>query len=687
MVTRSTLRLALVGFIILISLSTLIGGCDRVTRRSPSGKPSQRLRSAKRDTSVVLVATIARALNHLPEEVVLDLAPPVPILDDSKSADSNEVLATLNVTPAVPDGPFNYLEVPKGNANFRTLGVQPEDVVRYFINYDQESLKHGFEELGYFELPVRRLDVNNQQNALIVEGGLNAPILFPARIEIWRFSDKRTNEIHIRLDRYFQSPKKRIAWEPSPDENALELLEERANQWLRNRKADPEWQPDPLLLTLPEQFRDSKTILARKISPIELSEGTFDKAEIRQLQQAIWLRDISHWAKGGSVDDLQRAETLFDWTVRNIQLDPPEGSRLVHQPWQALMYGHGTAEHRAWVFAELCRQQQLDVVMLAVVTGEKTDEKTDAPAQWWLPALLSDGQLYLFDTQLGVPIPGAELGSVATLDWFLKGLPGSAKVLEIGEFTYQPFGEVRVVEARVIATPLQLSRRAELLQAALEGDNFVVLAADCRVVEKELQKNQAISRVALWPLPFQLILDERSMDAKQRLLAAQRFLVFAQRPRLWKARVLHFQGNKDVPQEQRNDPLATPNLGHAQATRLYQDPHVRPPDALLRGIADAKREIYVRAKSDASYWIGLLSYDLGKYKPAEDWLARRTLEATPEGFWSPGARYNLARTYEARNELSEAIQLLRADDSPQRHGNLLRARRLEKAMEAQSATE
>ena len=142
-----------------------------------------------------------------------------------------------------------------------------------------------------------------------------------------------------------------------------------------------------------------------------------------------------------------------------------------------------------------------------------------------------------------------------------------------------------------------------------------------------------------------------------------------------------------MPPEQRGDPLALPNLGHAQATQLYQDPRIRPRDALLKDLPDAKREVYQRAKADASYWIGLLSYDLGKYRPAEDWLARRTLDAQPQGFWKAGAQYNLARTYEATGKLREAIRLLRKDQSPGRHGNLLRARMLEGKMSEQISKE
>jgi hypothetical protein len=60
------------------------------------------------------------------------------------------------------------------------------------------------------------------------------------------------------------------------------------------------------------------------------------------------------------------------------------------------------------------------------------------------------------------------------------------------------------------------------------------------------------------------------------------------------------------------------------------------------------------------------------------------LESDPEGPWKNGARYNLARCYEAMGRIEDARQLYLIDDSPQRHGCLLRARQLEARAKAPS---
>src|SRR5262249_43049170 len=111
-------------------------------------------------------------------------------------------------------------------------------------------------------------------------------------------------------------------------------------------------------------------------------------------------------------DDVAVAQRLFDWTVRNIQLDGPARTAQLetypHRPYEILLYGHGDALERAWVFILLARQQGLDAVLLGL--GDE-----DGNVRPWLPALLSDGQLCLFDCQLGLPIAGPEGRPVATL--------------------------------------------------------------------------------------------------------------------------------------------------------------------------------------------------------------------------------------------------------------------------------
>ena len=94
------------------------------------------------------------------------------------------------------------------------------------------------------------------------------------------------------------------------------------------------------------------------------------------------------------------------------------------------------------------------------------------------------------------------------------------------------------------------------------------------------------------------------------------------------------------------------------------------------------RRLQVESKAHASYWLGLTHLENKDYEVAANWFKVRTLDNDPEGQWTAGARYNLARCYEALGRTEEARQLYLIDESPQRHGCLLRARQLE----AQSAS-
>ena len=663
------IRVLVVGLSLAAACVVIGEGCGRPKPVTVGRRSAARSQQTRQHTSAALFETVAKTLNNLPSEVVLDLTPPELVLDDKSSLDGQEVQAIISQNPRDPEGGFNYLSVPRGNGNFLGAKVAPGDFIKYFAIFDEESLEHGGGgEAKPIELPVRRLDSADPQNALILDVSLPQAISEPLRIEIWRYSDRRMNEIRIRLMRYIRARRPAIAWEPTPDELALVQLVDRANQWFRNRGNDRNpWNATSLRESLPATVRESETV-ATQLAAKTLDQGLFDLADVRALQEAIWHRDISAWAKQDAYEKLDVARKLFDWTIRNVQLDQSGETSIVHHPWQVLMFGHGTAEHRAWVFAELCRQQQLDLVMLQI--GESTRART-------LPALFADGQLYLFDPALGLPIAGDKPDSVATLaEWIAE--PERLRRLDVDAEHPYPISsdDLKTIHAQLVATPLQLSHRAAALEAALLGEDYVALASNVDELAESLKKLSNFAAVELWPFPFVEQLAEESQKRPQREAAAQRILAFAQRPRLWKARVLHFQGTKPIPVSQQGDPLAQPQLGHRDATREYQHGEIRLPERALQLFDPGKQALYRIVKSDANYYLGLLSYDAGKLAIAEDWFRRCTEDKNSPGYWQPSANYNLARTLESLGHDAEASEILQADQSPQRHGNLLRARYL-----------
>ncbi|MEM9658961.1 MAG: hypothetical protein AAF961_11425, partial [Planctomycetota bacterium] len=194
-------------------------GCDQSSHRSASSAARRAVTSRK--NADILLGGIADTLNDLANRVDLELNPAQPILTTATSTDGEKVLATCSVNPRVPDGPFNFIQVPLGNVDFQQLRIQPGDLLRYYVKLDLEAAEQGFEETKPIELRVRRLDAANPRTALIVEGGLNGPVTDPRSIEIWRYSDDRMDAINGMLERYLVYRLPPVGWEPSPDDGEL----------------------------------------------------------------------------------------------------------------------------------------------------------------------------------------------------------------------------------------------------------------------------------------------------------------------------------------------------------------------------------------------------------------------------------------------------------------------------------
>ena len=684
----------------LLALLTTTVGCSNSAGLSGGTQPGRAGLQRRTDRGKALLETAITQLRDLPRDVDTDLRPPQVILDSRTSTDRQDVMAKLGRHPNQEEGPpvFNFLYVPKANSRFRGLGVQTGDIVKYYIDVDDSALatqaKHfgtrrqntpnaeesaeqetpwseGFVRKASIDIPVAQVIDNN---ALIVAHPLVIPINVPEKIEIWRYGDQRMREFGRRLGRYASRGKPALGWEPTPDERVLSQILDRLNPWSRQNQALDDWEVDPLLETLPAELRDNQR-LQPYISTEALARLSFELQEVRLLQQAIWLRDISEWARGDGFDNLQRATSLFDWTVRNIQLVPDKDYRP-RWPGQTLLYGDGTAAQRAWIFALLCRQQGLEVVVLSV-----TDE--NGQQRFWLPALWLDDKFYLFDMRLGLPIPGPDGESVATLHQ-VRADPALLAALDIGDLKYPvSAAALKHVTADLVASPFELSQRARLFEAELSGEDRLALTANPSLQAEAIQAGGEIANVRLWQLPFSTLRDQLHLKKRARTLEAVTFQPFAWRPSLYKARVLHFQGKEEVKKDPRRKGLDEVINSHRDAVRLYTDPRVRPPQRILnKQTSPDKIAIYNVAKQNASYWLGLLSYDDGRYDTALDWLARRTLEDYPDGPWTNGARYNLARAYEALGRFEDAIELLKQDDSPGRHGSLLRARQLVRKAEA-----
>lgn len=514
------------------------------------------------------------------------------------------------------------------------------------------------------------------------------------------------------------------------------------NRWLKAQDVSADWSPTPLIRRLPRDVREDASFG-------ELARMRFDQADIEALMQADLMNDITRWVASAPVasplaewyapeadalpdlqrDQLKAAVRLFDWTVRNVQLDetlpypttivapttdnvttkrpPPPPQRGVpgpgyqFAPWQTLTFGHGDAVARARVFLALTRQQGLDGVMLAF--PGQTIPPRPVP---WLPAVLIGGKLYLFDAELGLPIPSRRGTGIATLDEVIEDPEVLASLSIDDEHAYRVGpSDLKTVIALLDATPAELSRRMELLEEQLTGDQRMVLTAPTTELAERLKSCPGIDDVVLWPISvetawYQTAFQKRLTDMRGASPAEQeairefisRHAPLMIRNPLVRARRLHFRqqfenedgtkGAKTLYSESRVPQVAISELESSSKVqqRMGLQRSEDESELLWRSRLASSRELMQTSKEHASYWLGLAQYDSGRPEAAVEWFARRTLEATPDTPWAAGARYNLARTYEALGDYDQALDLYYEDDSIQQHGNLLRARFLNRAL-------
>jgi hypothetical protein len=440
------------------------------------------------------------------------------------------------------------------------------------------------------------------------------------------------------------------AW---PEPEMLRQIVDRLNQWAGARQPPAGWKPDALLADLPEPLAELPQLK-------DLERMRFSRFDGFWLQEASWMKAVAGWARGDELDDLQRARHLFDWTVRNVQLDEENPRRIPRFPWETLLFGRGTAAERAWVFILLLRQLDIDAAVI----------EQDGKA-WCVGVLVEDG-VYLFDPTLGLPIPAAdglsrtENGGLEIKPATLAQVVADKKLLaQLDVNESRPYWlkavEPEKLVARLEGSPPYLAARTKLLESRLAGGRKMVLSYS-PAEQAAKWKAAGVGAARLWTRPYETIARRSSLDpaeVQERLFLMLPFYALPTAP-LYHGRVLHLKGKL---------------VGDDGAMKYYQA--ARPSEAELSASSARAEEkmFYSRGKQDAGYWSGLISFERENYPAAIDYFSNRTLKAFPHGPWTTGAMYNLGRSYEASGQKERAVlQYGDNDASPGYHGDLLRAK-------------
>ena len=350
----------------------------------------------------------------------------------------------------------------------------------------------------------------------------------------------------------------------------------------------------------------------------------------------------------------------------------------------------------------LLREAELDAVMLCV--GDK-----EAPVPWAVGVAIAD-DYYLFDTKLGLPIPGKTPGSVATL----KAAREDANLLSSLDLTIEESLEddskywvnqeqVKSLFAMTYVVPESLSKRMAALESNQVGDERLNLAS---YPEKEIGRLPKLEGVEnlLWDISLRIHRFRKSVnesipksasddDLSDRLRWYSSDEMYVDQFHIYRTnRVRFFKGVFETKgrYEGRNavescqvllysddeiDSLATDDNTMAMVG-LSQELDPLAFESQLKSIQGQMRLV----RRDVGLFLSQCLFDNGNPGTSANWLDGIVRKADV-GRWRSGIQYLLGRSFESRREYDLAIEQYQQEDSNQLHGNLIRTRLLKAAVE------
>jgi len=304
----------------------------------------------------------------------------------------------------------------------------------------------------------------------------------------------------------------------------------------------------------------------------------------------------------------------------------------------------------------------------------------------WLPAIFADGEFYLFDMALGLPIPGPGGEGIATLAQ-VREQPELLQPMATEEFPYRlKPDDLETVTALVVADEQALSKRMLAVESHLAGDERLLLTVPSEELVDRLKQSDQVSGVLLWQRPFAIAAERIAPipPASQQAVAEQmRPFEFnvpgrAVNP-LWAGRLLQFRGEFDGKEGARAELLAAREA--IQIASQLPDPNQFTAEQI---------QVILAARLIATDWLAHISFETEQYDNAAEFfgprlmMAFRSIRPTESNAMygellrsiQASARYNYGRSFEAAERIPEAVFNYDVDHSPNRPASLLRRQRL-----------
>ncbi len=489
------------------------------------------------------------------------------------------------------------------------------------------------------------------------------------------------------------------------------------NQWIEKHDDDPLWVTPSLLNTLPIHL--AGTGLANNVGA-----KRFFPPDINYLHEMSWISQVARWIQANEVAHreiwdnyipseleasdrakLQSALRMFDWTVRNIQLDPlldypqvPEGETKsapelgLPGPGYSmamrdiLVFGEGDWWQRARLLALLARQVDVQVILLGLPAefGELKEP--------WLAACLVGAELYLLDIEDGVPVMSSDGKSIATFSEVRSDLSFAATILPAD---LQDKAEVIVPElvGLIEADVMSVSHRMAILEKYLTGERQMKLTTSPNSLSRTLRTDHGIENSEIWGsayeyYAFAAALSQRlstgDPDAIKFVREKHDYQMLEDMYQLKRGRYKTLRGQFDDYELELGQELQRGSKTLLMASRLAQEKievmttdrnvqeelgYVRPDEMSLTDWQENLRRTkltFVRSKDMASYFIGMIHMEQGNYADAIDWLEKRTLQIGVEAPQSPPVELapNQPATVEERPSLSLLPGLVTEESTP-----------------------
>ena len=205
----------------------------------------------------------------------------------------------------------------------------------------------------------------------------------------------------------------------------------------------------------------------------EVNSRVFTPLDANYLESCFLVADSLRAMKVDSDNRLDQIQAAFAWIIREVRLREQEA--LLLPPRFVLSRGWGSSLERATIFSEVADLLGIDSCMVAVPFGSQDQRGL----RYWIPGALIDGQIYLFDSRMGMPIPGPDGRGVATLSQ-ARSQPAILASLTVNpELPYDVNADaLKQAEVHVAGSLSMLAPRMRFLQDLMSSSDKINISVE-----------------------------------------------------------------------------------------------------------------------------------------------------------------------------------------------------------------